>query len=258
MVIPSLFARSRAANNGVRRTRLAAAAEKEKRALARANKVPAPHRDMQLSILKRIVVMLKERREEMKESGKKGRGLIKILVEEHLPHFPWLTRNMVHHFITTHTDENMVPTVIKTSHQTVVSGLTDLQSPVSAARARRSPPAVAAPVVTTPAVTTPAATTQLVVATEPVITTDNAANTEVTSRASTNTEDTSNKGGRPQGSTNSAKKTIQSILADALDECVMEVACLKSLAKEKAQKEGRECHVPRGAFDKTIKKVCQK
>jgi hypothetical protein len=67
---------------------------------------------MQLSILKRIVAMLKERREKVQESGKKGHGLIESLIEEHLPHLPWLTRNMVHHYITTYTGENLVPTLI--------------------------------------------------------------------------------------------------------------------------------------------------
>jgi hypothetical protein len=80
--------------------------------------------------------MLKERREKVQESGKKGRGLIKSLVEEHLPHFPWLTRNMVHHYITTYTGKNLVPTLIRTMHHTVVSGLTDVWSPVLAAKQR--------------------------------------------------------------------------------------------------------------------------
>jgi hypothetical protein len=123
------------------------------------------------------MLILKERREKMQESDKKGCGLIKSLVEEHFPHFPLRTRNMVHHFITTYTHENMVPaTVIQTKHQTVVSGLTDLPSPVSAAT-RRSLAAVA----TTESI----ATTELVVAMEPVFTTEDRGNTEDTSPAST-------------------------------------------------------------------------
>jgi hypothetical protein len=35
----------------------------------------------------KIVEMLKERREKMQESGKKGLGLIRSIAEEHLPHF---------------------------------------------------------------------------------------------------------------------------------------------------------------------------
>jgi hypothetical protein len=59
---------------------------------------------MQISILKLVFAMLKERREKMQESGKKGYRLIKSLVEQHSPQLPWLImRNMVHHFIATYT-----------------------------------------------------------------------------------------------------------------------------------------------------------
>jgi hypothetical protein len=91
---------------------------------------------------------------------------------------------MVHHFITTYTNENMVPTVIQTKHQTFVSGLIEIPSPVLAATQRA---------------TEPIATTELVVAMEPVFTTEDGANTEVTSPASTNIHETSNKGFRPNG-----------------------------------------------------------
>jgi hypothetical protein len=186
--------------------------------------------------------MLKERREKMQASGKKGCSLIKRIVEEPLPHFPWLTRNMVHHFITTYTytDENMVPIVIQTKHQTVVSGLTNLPSPVSAA---------------TRSATEPITTTELVATMEPVFTTEDGVNTEVTSPASTNTYEASNKGGHQHESTQAAIKASQSVYKESLYECTIEVTCIKALALERTQKLGKKRGVPRGAFEKTIKKV---
>jgi hypothetical protein len=175
---------------------------------------------MQVSILKRIVEMLNERREKMQESGKKGRGLIKSLVEEHLPHFLCMTRNMLHHFITTYTNENMVPTVIQTKHHTVVSGLTNLTSLLLGAK-RRSLAVVA--------------TTELIVIMEPAFATEDGANTEVTSPASTNTDDTANKGGRPNGSTNTAMNKGQSVITEDFNECVIEFTCRKALVQETNQ-----------------------
>jgi hypothetical protein len=119
MVIPSPNSTLKVLRNVAQQMRSAAVLEKEKRATDRFSRVPPPPRDMQLSILKTIVVMLKERREKMQESGKKGRDLINILVDEHLPRLPWLTPNMVHHFITIYTNENMAPHVIQTKHQQV-------------------------------------------------------------------------------------------------------------------------------------------
>jgi hypothetical protein len=91
---------------------------------------------MKIPILKRIVALLKERREKVMEGGKKGRGILKGLIEEHVQHFPWITRNMVDHYIVTYTDDNIMPLEIDTSikNQTVVSGLTDA-SPVALATA---------------------------------------------------------------------------------------------------------------------------
>jgi hypothetical protein len=130
-----------------------------------------------------------------------------------------------------------------------VSCLTNLPSPVSAAK-RRSLAAVAT--------TEPITTTELVVAMEPIFTTEDGANTEVTSPASTNTRETSNKGVRPNGSTNTEKKARQFVLTEAFDECVIEVACLKALAQERTQKLRKKYRVPRGAFEKAITKVCEK
>jgi hypothetical protein len=52
-----------------------------------------------------------ERKEKaMEMGGKKGRGLIKALLDEHIPHFPWLTINMLYHYILTYsTDGVRVP-----------------------------------------------------------------------------------------------------------------------------------------------------
>jgi hypothetical protein len=89
---------------------------------------------MQLPILKRIVALLKERRKKLLESGNKGRGILKGIIEEHITNFPWLARNMVSHYIITYTEDKLVPLVIvtSTSNQTVVSGLTEA-SPVDMA-----------------------------------------------------------------------------------------------------------------------------
>jgi hypothetical protein len=88
--------------------------------------VPPPPRDVQIPILKLIVALLKERREKVTEGGKKGCGISKGLIEEHVQHFPWLTQNMVDHYIVTYTENNLLPLEIDTTNtQTVVSGLTD-------------------------------------------------------------------------------------------------------------------------------------
>jgi hypothetical protein len=156
----------------------------------------------------------------MQESGKKVRGLIKSPVEEHLPHFPWLTRNIEHHFITTYTEENLVPTVIQTTHHTVVYRSTDGPYPVLAAK-RRSLAAL---------------TTTEPFTMEPVFTPENGANTEVTSPASTNTHDEYNKGGRPHVTTHTSRKVCHYFFTEALYECVIEFACLKAAAPERTAK----------------------
>jgi hypothetical protein len=107
---------------------------------------------MQIHILKRIAALLKERREKLVEGGKKGCGILKGLIEEHVQHFPLLTRNFVDHNIVTYTDDNLVPLEIDTSinNQTVVSFLTDA-SPVALATANVT--GITAPTDTT--ITTP-------------------------------------------------------------------------------------------------------
>jgi hypothetical protein len=62
--------------------------------------------------------------------------MLKELVQEHMIHFPWLTRSMVSHYMIIYTDHNIVPLDIVTgmNNQTLVSGLTDV-SPVGMAMA---------------------------------------------------------------------------------------------------------------------------
>jgi hypothetical protein len=61
------------------------------------------------------------------KGGKKGRVILKGLIEEHVQHFPWFTRNMVDHYIVIYTDDNFVPLEIdtSTSNQRVVSDWTE-------------------------------------------------------------------------------------------------------------------------------------
>jgi hypothetical protein len=56
-------------------------------------------------------------------------------MDEHITQFPWLTINMVSHYINTYPNGDALPTAIDTHHQTVVSGITDW-SPVNAVRLR--------------------------------------------------------------------------------------------------------------------------
>jgi hypothetical protein len=87
-----------------------------KRAAVKAVKFPAPSRDMQLPILQRIVEVLRERGEGMLEMrGSTGRGLLKLIISEHIHHFQWPTRHMVNHYIATRPDVELIGTVIKTN-----------------------------------------------------------------------------------------------------------------------------------------------
>jgi hypothetical protein len=117
-----------------RATRASKALAIEMRAATKLAKLATPPREMQLSIIQRIVGLLKERREKAIKEGKIGRGMLKELVQEHMIHFLWHTRNMVIHYMINHTDDNPVPLEIITgmNNQTLVSGLTDA-SPVGMA-----------------------------------------------------------------------------------------------------------------------------
>jgi hypothetical protein len=106
----------RAARSMVRVSRSSEALAKAKRAAVKATKVPALSRDMQLPILQIIVEVLRERRERMLETtGNTGRGLYKLIISEHIHHFPWLTRHMVNHYIATHPDGEPIGTFIQTN-----------------------------------------------------------------------------------------------------------------------------------------------
>jgi hypothetical protein len=130
------------------------------------------------------------------EGGKKGRGILKGLKEEHAQHFPWLTRNMVDHYIVTYMDDNLVLLEIDTSinNQTVVSGLTDA-SPVALVTANMK--AITAPTGTT--ITTPGS----------------------------ESVSTSKRGGRPAGITKSIIEGRKALVADAMDECAIKIANVK-------------------------------
>jgi hypothetical protein len=161
------------------------------------------------------------------EGGKKGRGILKGLIEEHLQHFPWLTRNMVDHYIVTYTDDNLVPLEIYTSinNQTVVSYLTDA-SPVALA------------IVNVTGTTAPTDTTIMTRGSESV--------------------SASKRGGRPSGSTKSTIEGMKALVADAMDECAIQIANVNSIAMHKTHKCGKTSPVRRGIFEKVIEKVCVK
>jgi hypothetical protein len=121
--------------------------------------------------------------------------------------------------------------MIIAQEQTIVSGLADVTSPVQAA----TPSAIA-------------------------MSTATSANTPGSTTTSTNetvvTTTSSNKGGRPKGSTSSPAKARH--IDDATNECSIEIAYLKALDLEKCQKDGKTRRVPRGAFEKSISKICEK
>jgi hypothetical protein len=78
----------RSARSMLRVSRSSKALATAKRAAVKADKVPAPPRDMQLPILQRIVEVLRERRERILETtGNTGRGLLTLIISEHIHHF---------------------------------------------------------------------------------------------------------------------------------------------------------------------------
>jgi hypothetical protein len=64
--------------------------------------------NMELPIIQWIVALLKERRDNTSEEGNIGRGMLKELVHDHMVDLPWLTRNMVIHYMINGTDDNLV------------------------------------------------------------------------------------------------------------------------------------------------------
>jgi hypothetical protein len=171
-------------SNMVCATRASTALAIERRAAAKLAKVATPPREMQLPIIQQIIVLLKERQEKAMEEGKIGRGMLKELVQEHMIHFYWLTRNMVSHYMINYTDDNLVPLEIVTgmNNQTVVSGLTDA-SPIGMAMAMAT------------AITTPIGTT--------------------TTQKSVST---SKRGGRPTGNTHGAIEGREKLVVDDVDD----------------------------------------
>jgi hypothetical protein len=69
---------------------------------------------------------------------------------------------------------------------------------------------------------------------------------------------TSNKGGWPKGSMSSTMKARHILVVDVTGECAIDIAYIKASSLEKSQKEGKTRRVPRGAFKKSISKVCEK
>jgi hypothetical protein len=183
--LTSRISRHRSVSTVARATRSSRALAIARRAAAKLARVPHPSRDMQIPILKQIVALLKERREKVMEGGNKGRGIFKGLIEEHVQHFPWLTRNIVDHYIITYTDDNLVPLEIDTSinNQTLVSGLTDAST-------------VALATANVTAITAPADTTITTPGSESI--------------------STSKRGGRPAGSTKNIIEGRKALVADAI------------------------------------------
>jgi hypothetical protein len=151
--------------------------------------------------------------------------MLKELVQEHMIHFPWLTWNMVSHCMINYTDDNLLPLEIVTgmNNQTVVPGLTDA-----------SPGGMAMAIAT--AITTPTGTT--------------------TAQESVST---SKRGGRPKVSTHGAMEGRKKLVADAVDECAIEIASLKALAMHHMLKHNNitRCCVPRAPL-RELKKMFAK
>jgi hypothetical protein len=94
-----------------------------RRAANKVAKIPPTSRYIQLPILQRIVEVLRERRDKLLvTTGKRGRGLLKMVVSEQIKDFPWLTRHMVNHYIVNHPYDQPIGTVVltNTNSETVV------------------------------------------------------------------------------------------------------------------------------------------
>jgi hypothetical protein len=71
---------------------------------------------------------------------------------------------------------------------------------------------------------------------------------------------TSKIGGRPTGITKTSIGRRKTLVADAVDECAIEIASLKTKSFHKIHKlgNGTKCRVPQGALEKVALKVCEK
>jgi hypothetical protein len=164
---------------------------KERRTAAKASTLPHPSREMQLPILKRIAELLKRRKAvAIEATGKKGMGILEELMEEHIKQFPWLTRNMVNHYTITYLKEYILPMIIDTQHQTVVSGIAGSSS-----------------VSETP--TAPHIATVSETPTEPHSTTPNAYETTTT------------RVGHPKGTIHKSRLAFKDLVREAMDECTV-------------------------------------
>jgi hypothetical protein len=167
--------------------------------------------------------------------SKTGRGLLKMIISKQIKHFPWLTRHMVNHYIATRPDDEPIGTVVltNTNNETVVSGLIDSSTVVR--------------------VTHDAAVVIDLHLQTPTTTDDSTTMTEATDL-------TSKRGGRPNRSTVGAINAQTVLMADALDECAIEIVSLKCTAAEKSHRlgNGKMCRVPKGAYEKAVAKVCEK
>jgi hypothetical protein len=70
--------------------------------------------------------------------------------------------------------------------------------------------------------------------------------------------DVTSKGGGVQGSTFVGINKRKTLLAEALDECAVEIASLKYTAAVNSDRPGKKCRVPRGSYGTAVGKVCKK
>jgi hypothetical protein len=131
-------------------------------------------------------------------------------MEEHIEQLPWLTISMVSHYNSTYSEEDALPTVIGTRHQTAVSGVTD-SFPVNSSWLRNYASSMAA----TPSCAIMTASTE-----------------------ADDSQGTSKRGSRPKGTTNASKQSLNDLIREAFDECAKEVVTLKTFALDKTIKHG--------------------
>jgi hypothetical protein len=143
----------------------------------------------------------------------------------------------MNHYISTYHSDNL-PIAIDTHHQTVVSGITTGTSTVNDVVLRS--------MIATASRTESSSMTS----TEPSCSTT----------PTTPSQGTSRRGGHQKGTTNASKEALNSITREALYECITEFVTLNTFATTKSLKDvpGRRCRVPRGEFQRVVKRVCSK
>jgi hypothetical protein len=86
---------------------------------------PRRSKEMDLPNLKHSSELLKRQNVITIETmGKRGRGILKEPMDEHIKHFPWPTRNTMDHYTSTYLEQDTLPMMIDIHHQTVVSWIT--------------------------------------------------------------------------------------------------------------------------------------